>query len=167
MCFVPSSNSITSVKMPSQCRIRKKNVSLLIAPQQNKTDLTHTVEMFEDAKGTLTLDLEFTSTSETAYLLEIAYPPLDELTALLGDGKGGYRIVETGDSKPFSQRDVEHQNFVFRLPAKLDGKTTVFLRIANRGAILLPMTLWKQPAFYNYKQTEQLAICLRITLNPR
>ena len=102
------------------------------------------------------LDLKFSGVCPGRYLLEVPYPPLDELTAYLPDGEGGMRVVETGDSKPFSQRDVENHDFVFQLPAGIEGRHHIFLRVASRGTIIVPLYLWQEQAFSKNEQTEQL-----------
>jgi len=50
-----------------------------------------------------------------AWLLELAYPHLDHVILYRPDGRGGFVARTTGDSYPFSQRDLDYRNFVFDL----------------------------------------------------
>ncbi|HEX5659911.1 MAG TPA: 7TM-DISM domain-containing protein, partial [Polyangiales bacterium] len=52
--------------------------------------------------------------SERDWLLELAYPHLDDVT-LYEPRASGFRAHETGDLRPFASRDVQYRTFVFEL----------------------------------------------------
>ena len=104
----------------------------------------------------LKLDLNFRIPYSGGYLLEVPYPPLDELTAYFPDGAGGFRVIKTGDTKPFQERDIDNHDFLFRLPPNLHGQAQIYLRVFNRGPVVAPIYLWKEQAFFQNEQLELL-----------
>ncbi len=90
------------------------------------------------------------------WLLEVGFSQLDHVRLYLPHG-GGWVVKETGDLLPFSSRDVRHPNFVFRLPLRAEPYTA-YLRIQSEGAVLLPLTLWRQDALLEHSLNEQLAL---------
>ena len=103
------------------------------------------------------LRLEVANSGDNArtWLLELAYPQLDriELFALSADGKVEHRV--TGDSVPFSQRDVPYRHFLFRLRELPHGRQTYFLRVHSLGSISLPLFAWSEASFRAHENREQ------------
>ncbi len=99
----------------------------------------------------LRVDLTYVPTAASgarAWLLELAYPPLDHLEVYLADGAGGHRLIaRTGDALPFSSRQIKQNNYLFDL-ALLPGQTQrVYLRAQSQGSMQLPLGLWAPDAF--------------------
>ena len=63
---------------------------------------------------------------------------------------------DTGDEKPFAQRPVEHQNFVFPVHL-LPGSNQIHIRLENAGTIEGPFRIWEPAAFQVANQREKLA----------
>ncbi|MGM0581462.1 MAG: 7TM diverse intracellular signaling domain-containing protein [Bacteroidota bacterium] len=91
------------------------------------------------------------------YVLEVAYPTFDSLTFYTEKNKS---IVNQGflsDRIPFSERIINHKNFIIPLDFKSPGKTIVYLKIRNKGSIILPLSIQpKEELFYNDIQEEIL-----------
>jgi serine phosphatase RsbU (regulator of sigma subunit) len=64
------------------------------------------------------------------FYLDQNFPQAD-LIRLYVPENGAYRIIETGDSKPFSERPLEHRSFVFPLKLKAGANGTYYLMIKS------------------------------------
>ena len=81
------------------------------------------------------------------WLLEADYPLMDEITFFCVCPDGRMRILESGDARPFANRDIEYRNPVFRLDLEKGKPVTVFVRARTRGSMLFPLVLWSPSAF--------------------
>ncbi len=99
----------------------------------------------------LKIDLHYRPSNPAAqrtWLLELAYPPLDNLDLYMPDAAGDYRLVrQTGDALPFASREIRQNNYLFDLSFKPDQQQTVYLRLASEGSIQAPVTLWSSTAY--------------------
>lgn len=80
--------------------------------------------------------------------VEVEYPLLDSVAFYAVDTSG--RVVKsfiTGDLYPFSKRDVQVNNFVFKLHLKQSEQKIVVLRVASKGTVAFPIRIW-QPEKY-------------------
>ena len=73
------------------------------------------------------------------YILEIAYPILDEVEFYEQDNSGGYNVILTGDNYSYRGRKYNHQNFLFDIEIPKDVEKIFFLRIRSNEQIVLPM----------------------------
>ncbi|HSC83740.1 MAG TPA: 7TM diverse intracellular signaling domain-containing protein [Pseudomonas sp.] len=82
------------------------------------------------------------------WLLELAYPPLDRLDLYLPDGQGGYRLARrTGDTLPFSSRQIGQNNYLFDLELQPNQPLRVYLRAQSQGSMQMPLGLWSMQGF--------------------
>lgn len=82
------------------------------------------------------------------WLLELAYPPLDDLQLYLADAEGRYRLARhTGDGLPFASRELKQSNYLFRLGLQPGQPKRVYLRLKSEGSIQAPLTLWAPHAY--------------------
>ncbi len=99
----------------------------------------------------LRIDLRYGATSAAAprdWLLELAYPPLDELELYLADSEGTYRLVRrTGDAFPFASRQIRQNNYLFEIPFAPGQSRTLYLRLKSQGSIQAPVSLWSSHAY--------------------
>ncbi len=94
-------------------------------------------------------------TPVTRYI-EIPIPFMDHIRLVHGvDGKI-LKEFETGDEKPFSQRPMVHQNFIFPVYV-LPGSNQIHIRLENAGTIEAPFRIWEPAAFQAANQREKLA----------
>ena len=88
--------------------------------------------------------------------LHIDYPVLDEVDVyILEDG----RLVnhyQAGEARPFNVRPVDYHGLVFPLVVGSDTFYDVYVRVKNKGSMILPVSLWPQTAFLR----EQLSVLL-------
>ena len=82
------------------------------------------------------------------WLLELAYPPMDNIDLYLADASGNYRLAErTGDALPFDSRQIKENNYLFELNFSPGQSQTVYLRVASQGSVQAPLTLWSAQAY--------------------
>lgn len=82
------------------------------------------------------------------WLLELAYPPLDRLELYEAGEDGRFRLVRrTGDSLPFSSREIRQNNYLFTLDFQPDQVRRIYLRLESQGSIQAPLTLWSPSAY--------------------
>ncbi|MCG4454540.1 MULTISPECIES: hybrid sensor histidine kinase/response regulator [unclassified Pseudomonas] len=99
----------------------------------------------------LRLDLEYRPQrpdGSTLWLLELAYPPLDQLDLYLADAQGKFQLAQrTGDSLPFASRQIKHHNYLFELSLQPNQPRRVYLRLQSQGSIQAPLSLWAPNAY--------------------
>ncbi|MHC8405645.1 hybrid sensor histidine kinase/response regulator [Pseudomonas sp. TMB3-21] len=99
----------------------------------------------------LKIDLKYRPSNpatQRAWLLELAYPPLDHLDLYVSAAAGGYRLAsQTGDALPFASREIRQNNYLFDLNFVPEQTQTLFLRLQSQGSIQAPVTLWSSTAF--------------------
>lgn len=103
----------------------------------------------------LRLDLLYrpgTDVTARRWLLELAYPPLDDIQLFVPDGQGGYRLAwRTGDTHPFSDRQFLQGDYLFALDLQPGVPQQVYLRLQSQGSVQAPLTLWSQDAYLEYQ----------------
>ena len=83
------------------------------------------------------------------WLLEIPFPLLDHVTLYTPDDNDTYSAIHTGDRHPFSERDLDTTNFVFKLtPKKIDN--VYYLHIQTKDSLQVPLFLWNPDNFPKY-----------------
>ena len=82
------------------------------------------------------------------WVLELRYPPLDSIEFFLIDGKGNLlEQKHTGDTFPFSQRDLDYHNFTFLIETLPQQQLTVYLRVDSESSVQFPLRLYSQESF--------------------
>jgi signal transduction histidine kinase len=99
----------------------------------------------------LKIDLQFRPKRPDAqrdWLLEMGYPPMDHVDLYTADEAGHFRLTwKTGDTLPFSSRQIRQNNYLFDLNLPPDQPTTLYLRVAGHGSIQAPLALWDSHAY--------------------
>jgi len=97
------------------------------------------------------------SLSDLTFLIEIAYPVLDDITV--------YTIRDTettevkmGDNLSFYSRPIEHRNFVFPLSFSPGESLEILFRVKTSSSMQIPLTLYKQHYFLDKNQTELIVL---------
>jgi hypothetical protein len=75
------------------------------------------------------------------WLLEIPFPLLDYLALYSPDKNNAYSVLVTGDRSPFSQRDLNTTDFVFKLKPKQENNV-YYLHIKTKDSLQVPLHLW-------------------------
>ncbi len=81
-------------------------------------------------------------------VIEISYPQLDYLDVYeLRPGQPPVK-ASLGDRQPFSQRLVDHPNFLIPFEMASGAQVSFYLRVQTQGSLQLPMSLWQNTAFF-------------------
>jgi signal transduction histidine kinase len=93
------------------------------------------------------LTIHSTSGTQRSWLLELAYPQLDDVTLYAPGADGNYAERATGDIRPFSSRDLAYRTFVFSLHEPPTSTRVYYLRVKTTGAMNLPLVGWDAESF--------------------
>ena len=111
----------------------------------------------------LKVDLHYSPRLSSAYpprnwLLELGYPPMDQVELYLPDANGVYSLAQrTGDTLPWSSRQVKQNNFLFNVPFSPNESKTLYLRVQSEGSVQVPLSLWA-PSAYIEAQPERFYV---------
>lgn len=90
------------------------------------------------------------------WLLEIAYPVLDNISVYSIAESGSLTQLSMGDKLPFYARPLAHRNFVFPLNLASKGTNTFYLQISSSSAVQAPLIIWEQNRFISAASTESI-----------
>ncbi|MDJ0807716.1 MAG: 7TM diverse intracellular signaling domain-containing protein, partial [Gammaproteobacteria bacterium] len=79
------------------------------------------------------------------WLLEVAYPLLDQVTFYRLADDGGVDASHAGDTQDFSDREIPYHHPVFRL--NQTGNENFYLRVQTEGSLQMPLRLWSVSEF--------------------
>ena len=95
-----------------------------------------------------------TCDSSTKWLQEFYDSSIEEITFFTPDGKGGYIETFAGNSLIFSQKKLQHKNFVFFLPDFSGKKIVYYARIKSKHLNFMLSVVRTYPRFSNYALNE-------------
>ena len=119
--------------------------------------------------------------AEDGWLLELAYPLVQHITAYIEAEAGRFTQIETGSCRPFHQRPLSYRAFLFPLSptpgssAAGDSQAedlgvrdelmssesrSVYLRVRSDAALILPLRLWERAAFMTAHGLEYMLLGL-------
>ena len=81
-------------------------------------------------------------------LLEIAYPPLDEVDVYVPIGDGRLIAYRGGDRRSFLTRVEDHRNHQFSIPPGTKG--SIVIRVHTESALIVPVSVWRRPTFQKF-----------------
>lgn len=84
---------------------------------------------------------------EGPYLLEIAYPVLDQLDVYMLQEGNIFVHQQLGDKQPFVDRPFAHEHFIIPLPNGTHGKVALYIKVRSSSALQLPVVLWTNHDF--------------------
>ncbi|MGK0267432.1 MAG: diguanylate cyclase (GGDEF)-like protein [Paraglaciecola sp.] len=93
--------------------------------------------------------------SEQFRLLEIDNALLDSVNLWFVQDNKVLAEYQIGDTLPFSQRAVEHENFLFPIP-KNRQPVQVYVSTYSNGAMRLPINIWKQNDYLEFSSKSGL-----------
>jgi signal transduction histidine kinase len=96
---------------------------------------------------------------ERAWLLELGYPLLDDVT-LFTPREGGFDARRTGDVRPFAQRDIAYRNFVFSLREPPNAERVYYLRVQSSSSMSLPLSAWSLREFVEHQHHDWTMLCI-------
>lgn len=90
--------------------------------------------------------------------LDISKPHLNKVTLYKHDTRGLVSEVRTGRDYPFSQREVRHRNFVFKIRLMPESRETYYIRVETESYLQLPVKLYSSRAFVEREYNAQLSL---------
>ena len=112
---------------------------------------------FSNSAFWLKFDLCASRIKQEKPVLEIAYPLLDSIHVF---GVADQSLVyeeHSGDNLPFSQRPIQHRNFVFFLPALEEKNINIYIRVQTKSAVQIPLRVYTPTGFFSQNQRALLA----------
>lgn len=99
----------------------------------------------------LALPVSVDSKHAEHWLLEVAFASLDHVEVYSRDAGGQYRMNQSGDLYPFSQRPYPHRNLVFPLQLT-SGDEVIYIKVRSEGTLTIPVNLWQVEALHKHDQ---------------
>ena len=100
----------------------------------------------------LRLQIENQANPHTSWLLIYENYRINEVSAYLPDGNGGYREVRTGNTFPFSSRDFAYHYYVFELNSEPGSIGTIYLYLEDVSG-LIPLYPLKIESLEHFSET--------------
>lgn len=97
------------------------------------------------------------SSSNSRWMLEIAYPLLDEIDLYLVRHNQIVSEFHTGDEQNFYSRPVAHRNFVFPMTLEQKDSAHIYIRLKSNDTIQLPIVFWEEKTFIEESQKTLLS----------
>ena len=101
-----------------------------------------------------------TSQDSSQWLLEIAYPLLDEIIVYERDQYGKVIIHQAGDHQIFAEREVENKNFLFELSLSQNVSTELLIRVKSSSSMQIPIKLWSSDSYTASSHVEHFMLGL-------
>lgn len=89
-------------------------------------------------------------------VLEIQYPPLDQIDLHVVRAGGTVTTILSGDRRPQSPQQISHRNYAFPLRIDANETVTLYLRVQSEGSHQLPLILHTSREFLRKTATENL-----------
>jgi len=161
LCFLLSVKSFSAVIITdslSRMPIGKNMFMLQAGKDMPFKDVQHSTK-FEAIKTDIPnlgsddngvwLKFDITNRSnQNHFLLELAYPILDEVEMYIPDSAGNYTKKVLGESIPFKQRSYQYPNFILDINQSANTTYTYYIWVKSSEQIILPvyinvpMALW-------------------------
>lgn len=89
-------------------------------------------------------------------LLEIAYPPLNDIVIYVVDGKQIIEEVHLGAKYPFHERELRDPHFLHSFIIENDQTLQFYIRFQTDGSLQMPMAIYEKGSYIVKKQNEIL-----------
>ncbi|HPQ52956.1 MAG TPA: 7TM diverse intracellular signaling domain-containing protein [Spirochaetota bacterium] len=89
-----------------------------------------------------------------SYYLDLDYPFLDYIQCYIINSKGEKKEFRSGDMLSFSNRPMEHRNFIFPLLMKSGDTKKIYCRVKTESSMQFPFTLRNHETMITSQQKE-------------
>lgn len=93
------------------------------------------------------------------FLIEIAYPVLDDIQVFIQRGSQ-VKTLLMGDKRPFYDRPYDHRNFIFPLRLSPHEALQVYFRFKSTSSMQIPVSLYDEGTLLEKTQTEMVFLGL-------
>lgn len=92
--------------------------------------------------------------TQSHWLLEVGYPPLDWLELYMKDSAGHWNLQTGGDHYTLGSRKYKNRNVIFDLELAPQQSATVYLKVVTKSSIQVPLKIWKAERLtvFNYEE---------------
>lgn len=94
------------------------------------------------------------------WLLELAYPHIDDVRLYIPLQGGRVEVRQAGDAWPFATRELAYRNFAFLLEEPPWKERTYYLRVASTGSLVVPLAAWTMRPFVEHQYFDWAALCV-------
>jgi len=136
--------------------IRKKDLS----SQWTKAERSNPNFGFTQSAIWLSFPFENKKNVQSPMLLEIAFPLHDSIDVYFLDKGKIVSKFHGGDLLAFSERPLNHRNFLFPHTVPPKGKLQAIVRVQSTDAIYVPIAVWESNEFFTKDQQEVLLLGL-------
>jgi len=106
---------------------------------------------FSKATYWLKLDLKAVNLKQPLFwYIHMQYPLLNNIDFYILKNNT-INHIQTGTNQPFSNRPLNHPDFVFPIQMSNNDNMTVYIKVKSSSSIQFPMTLWSPSSFYAYE----------------
>jgi PAS domain S-box-containing protein len=130
--------------------IHPENWTLNSKPKLNFGFIKHAVWL----KGSITSNTQKPAT----WLLNVNYPPLDNIDIHISLNGEFLDPVKSGDSRPFSDRQLASKGYLYRLSLKKGDKVDYFLRIQSSGSMQVPLYITPVNTYIKNSEIQKMLI---------
>ncbi|MBW0149212.1 sensor domain-containing diguanylate cyclase [Marinobacter sp. CAU 1620] len=88
--------------------------------------------------------------------VEIGYPVLDRIEVYINPMSSGTEPLILGDKQHFSERPIDHRNFVVPLNLAAGERARVFLRVETTSSMQVPLIWWDRDSFFSAEQSRTM-----------
>ncbi|WP_340152788.1 7TM diverse intracellular signaling domain-containing protein [uncultured Marivirga sp.] len=103
------------------------------------------------------IEIEHFDQFETSYVLEIGYPTFDSITYFILQESTIIDEGFLGDRIKFSEREIRHKNFIIPLELNKGNRTSIYLKIRNKGSIILPISIKTKEQLFAEDISEEIS----------
>jgi hypothetical protein len=83
------------------------------------------------------------------WLLVLSQARLGQIDAYFSsDQSETFRVINTGRTRPFTNREISHPEYVFTLNIPENQQQTIYFRITTKSAVLVPLKIWEESLFW-------------------
>ncbi len=90
-------------------------------------------------------------------ILEVGYPLLD-VVDIYTQSHGEWGLLETGDTRPFNNREIDHRNFLKKV--KVNQAQQIFIKVRTQGPSNIPISIQETAEFYKNNGDDNLLMGL-------
>jgi two-component system, sensor histidine kinase LadS len=89
------------------------------------------------------------------WLIELAYPLMDKITFYVPDDDDNYVTKRSGYRTPFSQREIKHRNYIFKIELLSNDNKIYYMRFENEDRMEIPLYLYSMDEFQKVDHNDQ------------
>ena len=100
--------------------------------------------------------LKNSSAKEINLLFEFGHPAIESLSIFKPQLDKGFLETKSGRKIPFTQREIKHRNYVFKIQVPAQTAQTYYFKMHSSASISPSLTLMSERAFSQYDHEAQL-----------